>query len=309
MLALAGIAAGLGLGRWQLSRAAQKEALQADIASRGTLPTLDMPGFVASAGELPALLHRKVQLRGLWLEAQTVYLDNRQMGGKPGFFVLTPLALEGAQQTVMVQRGWVPRNFEDRTRLAPVDTPPGLVDVDGRIGAPPARLLDLGHADAAVDADAKAPPDPKAGAESAAKIPGAVPSAQTGAPATAPAPVKGKTVKGGSPRAAQAQAPAAAETLPATPPSALGSSPIRQNLDLDAFKRETRLPLRTDLTVLQSGAASEGLQRDWTAPSLGIERHYGYAFQWFSLSALIAILYVWFQFIAPWRRKARGRRD
>ena len=83
-----------------------------------------------------------------------------------------------------------------------------------------------------------------------------------------------------------------------------GSSAIRQNLDLEAFKTETRFPLRTDVTLRQTGAASEGLQRDWTAPTLGVEKHYGYAFQWFGLAALVAILYVWFQFIVP-RRRAR----
>ena len=65
-----------------------------------------------------------------------------------------------------------------------------------------------------------------------------------------------------------------------------------------------RLPLRTDVSLQQIGGPSEGLQRDWPAPALGVERHYGYAFQWFGLSALVAILYVWFQFIAP-RRKSR----
>ena len=34
-------------------------------------------------------------------------------------------------------------------------------------------------------------------------------------------------------------------------------------------------------------------------PPAAPPKHYGYAFQWWALSALIAILYVWFQFIAP----------
>ena len=93
------------------------------------------------------------------------------------------------------------------------------------------------------------------------------------------------------------------------PAAASGSSPIRQNLDLEAFRAETKLPLRTDVSLQQSGPASEGLQRDWPAPALGLERHYGYAFQWFGLSALVVILYVWFQFITPIRRSRRRARD
>ena len=194
---------------------------------------------MAQPGEV---MHRPVRLRGLWLAPQTVYLDNRQMHGVPGFYVVTPFAIEGSQQTVMVQRGWIQRNFESRTQLQPVQTPAGLVEIEGRIEPPPSHLLELG----------KAPDPAAAGAESQ------------------------------------------------------GSSPIRQNLDLEAFKAETKLPLRIDVSLQQTGAASEGLQRDWPAPAFGIEKHYGYAFQWFGLAALVTILYVWFQILVPFRRARRG---
>jgi surfeit locus 1 family protein len=231
------LAATVSLGRWQLSRAAQKEALQAAIDAQKQLPALDQDSFLAL--EKPAqALHRPVQLRGLWLAAQTVYLDNRQMHGVPGFYVLTPFAIEGSEQAVMIQRGWVQRNFADRAQLVPVDTPGGLVEVTALVATPPAQLLELGK-------------------------------------------------------------PAAAAS---GPQPSVGSSPIRQNLDLESFRAETKLPLRTDLTLQQTGAASEGLQRDWPAPALGVEKHYGYAFQWFGLAALVVLLYVWFQIIAPLRR-------
>ncbi len=241
--ALLVFAASVALGRWQLSRAAQKEAMQAGIEAQGALPPLDMHTFLGLEKAVDAL-HRIVHLRGLWLTSQTIYLDNRQMHELSGFYVVTPLALEGSDQTILVQRGWVQRNFEERDKLVPFVTPTGLVEVTGRIAPPPGRLLDLGHA--------SSPPSVASAA------------------------------------------------------SVSGSSPIRQNLDLLAFKAETGLPLRTDVTLQETGPASDGLQRDWTAPTLGVERNYGYAFQWFGLAALVAILYVWIQFIAPWRRARRA---
>ena len=63
-----------------------------------------------------------------------------------------------------------------------------------------------------------------------------------------------------------------------------------------------RSPL-IDALVVQTGEGSEGLQRNWDAPNLGVDKHHGYAFQWFSLSALLIVLYLWFQWIAPRRRK------
>lgn len=261
------VSATISLGRWQLSRAAQKEALQASIDAEKQKPPLTQAEFLA-LGKGSDALHRAVRLRGLWLTPQTVYLDNRQMHGTPGFYVLTPFALEGTEQTVMVQRGWIQRNFVDRTKLEPVETPAGIVEVTGLIEPPPSHLLELGSSAAA----------PTAAASAAAPSPAAAASAP------------------------EAQAPAAA-------PVAEGYSPIRQNLDLEAFRAETKLPLRTDVSLQQSGPASEGLQRDWPAPALGLERHYGYAFQWFGLSALVVILYVWFQFITPLRRARRRARD
>ncbi len=71
---------------------------------------------------------------------------------------------------------------------------------------------------------------------------------------------------------------------------------IRQNLDLGRFAAETGLPLLA-VSVQQMGAGGDGLSRDWPLADTGVEKHYGYAFQWFALSALISILYVWFQIV------------
>jgi surfeit locus 1 family protein len=50
-------------------------------------------------------------------------------------------------------------------------------------------------------------------------------------------------------------------------------------------------------SVFQTGPPAPLLQRDWPKANTGVEKHYGYAFQWFGLAALIAILYVWFQIV------------
>jgi surfeit locus 1 family protein len=140
---IAGVALTARLGVWQLSRAQQKESLQAAIESRAGLPALANAALAHGAHEADAQLHRRVQLRGRWLGARTVFLDNRQMDGRPGFYVLTPLQLEGRPEAIVVQRGWVARDFVERTRLPAVPTPDGPVELHGRVAPPPARLYEF----------------------------------------------------------------------------------------------------------------------------------------------------------------------
>ena len=236
--ALIGMVVTASLGRWQLHRAAEKEAYQAEWDARAAMPALDGQTLAArmTAIEQAGIIHRQVVLRGTWLTGHTVYLDNRQMQGRQGFYVMTPLRLESVSpsaplSTVLVQRGWVPRNFEDRHALPALTTPPGVVQVHGRIAGQPAKLLEL-----------------------------------------------------------------------QTPAADPGASQIRQNLDTEQFAREIGQPL-SPLTVVQTDSADDGLVRDWPVVGSGVERHYGYAFQWLGLCSLIAILYAWFQFVRPVLRR------
>jgi surfeit locus 1 family protein len=98
--------------------------------------------------------------------------------------------------------------------------------------------------------------------------------------------------------------------LIAPPPSRLydfgspGTGRLRQNLDLDAYAREIGIALRPVVLQQQASDVDDGLQRQWPAPAVDIHKHYGYAFQWFALAALLIGLYVWFQVLGP-RRSAR----
>ena len=140
---LVGVAVTARLGVWQLSRAAHKESLQASLDTRGSLPPVPQTELAHRADEAGAQHHRLTLLSGRWLTAHTVFLENRQMDGRPGFFVVTPLEIAPGD-AVLVQRGWAPRDPQDRTRLPVVPSPAGPVQVWGRIAPPPAALYALG---------------------------------------------------------------------------------------------------------------------------------------------------------------------
>ncbi len=135
----------VSLGLWQLRRADQKLGLQAAMAQRQALPPLSNADLRAS-DDTQAMWHRPAALRGLWVAEATVFLDNRQMDQRQGFYVVTPLRLTSDGRLLLVQRGWVPRDFQDRTKVPEVPTPVNTeVVVSGRMAAAPAKVYELGH--------------------------------------------------------------------------------------------------------------------------------------------------------------------
>ena len=74
-------------------------------------------------------------------------------------------------------------------------------------------------------------------------------------------------------------------------PAALHPGAIVQNLDVASFAKASGLHL-APFMVEQGGAMQDGLVRDWPAPSLGVEKHQGYAFQWYALAAMAALFFI-----------------
>ena len=65
---------------------------------------------------------------------------------------------------------------------------------------------------------------------------------------------------------------------------------IWQNLTLDRFRKAAPIAIQP-FVIRQQSALDDGLVREWDAPDFGIDKHYGYAFQWFALAATIVIFY------------------
>jgi surfeit locus 1 family protein len=228
--AAAGIALTVALGNWQTRRAEQKLALQAqwDAMQAAAPRPLNAVTAAGIALQLPA----RVQLQGEWLGAQSVWLDNRQLDGRAGLWLVTPLkTADGA--LVPVLRGWAARDPADRAKLPPLPAVAGAVSIEGTALAQVPRLLELGGA------------------------------WQDG-------------------------------PLPA----------VWQNLDLAAYERVSGMAV-LPLVVQQTSAADDGLIRRWPPPATGVERHRGYAFQWYALAVTIALLAL----VLEWRRRRACLKD
>jgi cytochrome oxidase assembly protein ShyY1 len=74
-------------------------------------------------------------------------------------------------------------------------------------------------------------------------------------------------------------------------PAPLKPGAIVQNLDAAQLAQASGLEIEPFI-VEQTSDAPDGLVRDWPRPSLGIDRHLGYAFQWFALAATAFLFFV-----------------
>jgi surfeit locus 1 family protein len=72
---------------------------------------------------------------------------------------------------------------------------------------------------------------------------------------------------------------------------------------MSEFSQETGLHFNA--VVLQTQAEADGLRRDWPEINAGVEKHWGYAFQWFAMAATQVLLYFWFQWIKPFRHATK----
>ena len=66
---------------------------------------------------------------------------------------------------------------------------------------------------------------------------------------------------------------------------------IVQNLGIDEFAAASKFRLQP-FVIEQTSNSDDHLLRDWPRPSLGIEKHRGYAFQWYALAVMALIFFV-----------------
>jgi len=206
---------GAALGQWQLNRADAKRAIEVKLAQRSSSPVIALERTDENSEELE---YQQVRLAGEFLKDWPLYLDNRPHLGRAGFYVLMPFRIAGSN-VILVQRGWVPRDTQDRARLPPLMTAQGVITLEGQIRRAPGNVMKMGQA------------------------------------------------------------------------TALRPGAILQNLDLAELARVSGLPVRPYM-VQQTSNTGDGLLRDWPLPSSGIDRHLGYAFQWYALAAMAGIFFV-----------------
>lgn len=217
------------LGNWQTRRGDTKEAIEAQWNNAEAARPTDV-ATLNDATAVAASVPRRVTLRGAFVPASTVFVDNRTLNGVAGFQVITPLRLEDGA-AILINRGWTARDARDPSRIPDLTTPAGAVLIEGLAVARVPRLLEL-----------------------------------------------------------------ASTAMPALPG-------IWPNLDFEDYERAAGFAVAR-VVVQQTNGTADGLRRVWPRPAAGVEKHRGYALQWYGLAALSAGLTLYFGGRALRRRAA-----
>jgi len=217
----------IALGFWQLGRSAEKRETRDLVAERATQDRSTLPTTPVTASDWR---WREVSVTGTYDDSREFLVDNKVLGGRPGYHVITPLEQAGSQTLVLINRGWVPWG-NDRTTLPATPIPAGEQTVSGRAVEPTSEFLQL-----------------------------------------------------------------------AAEPSASGWPRLWQNLDMARFRDLSSQTVQPVVIELSPDAAVGGFERTWRTQDDGwVERHHGYAMQWFGLAATLVVIN-----LILWRRRQRS---
>ncbi|MEX5746497.1 SURF1 family protein [Massilia sp. X63] len=216
---------GIALGNWQQGRAAEKLAVQEKLAARASQPPVPLRVAIAGATAPLAetLEYRRVRVTGEFVADWPLFLANRPMAGRPGYYLVMPFKIADSRTSVLVMRGWLPREAEFG-KLPAFATPAGTITIEGMVVASAGHVMELGK------------------------------------------------------------------------PAPLAPGAIVQNIDPAQAAAATGLLLQS-FFVQQTGpdqpdAVDDMLLRVWPSPSSGIDKHRGYAFQWYALAAMAILFFV-----------------
>ncbi|KAL8925609.1 MAG: hypothetical protein Q9172_002179 [Xanthocarpia lactea] len=133
ILALIPITA-FALGTWQVLRLGWKTELIAKFEDRLIKPPLPLPPRIDPEA-IKDFDYRKIYTTGQLCHEQEMLIGPRMHDGNDGFLVVTPLERQDGGSTVLVNRGWIPRNKKAQADRRE-GIPSGQVTVEGLLREP-----------------------------------------------------------------------------------------------------------------------------------------------------------------------------
>jgi surfeit locus 1 family protein len=134
LLVLAAMAVMARLGVWQLERREQRLARNADLVAKLEAAPLSL-NAAAVAWPLPAerdaIRNTRAAATGQFDLTRQLVLLQQPREGQLGLHLVAPLVLDGTNQAILVDRGWVPGDNLETAAMAQYDEPAATVTLEG----------------------------------------------------------------------------------------------------------------------------------------------------------------------------------
>lgn len=120
------------LGIWQLDRLAQRRAANAILREQLMSDPVSLNDPDLDTGELTEMPDRAAIASGQFDFTEQMLLTLQNFNGSTGAHLITPLLLDGREEAVLVDRGWIPFEEQAPANWDQFDVP-GPVTVEGYI--------------------------------------------------------------------------------------------------------------------------------------------------------------------------------
>ena len=138
----------ISLGFWQLGRADEKKIFLTKQQLSADKEVISLKSIIGA--DLESLRYRKVEISGRYDEEHQFLIDNQIVNGQAGYFVMTPLLVDGLKSAILVNRGWVALN-KDRRVLPDVSITHQKATILGRVNNFPVVGIKLAGAEIPTD--------------------------------------------------------------------------------------------------------------------------------------------------------------
>jgi len=127
------------LGLWQYRKAELNQEVQASYDSAQDNEALNLPSKLDRPDEWK---YKKIKIKGHYESKYQILLDNQVEDSRAGFHVLTPLKIDGRNDYVLVNRGWI-AGGSTHTDIPAIVTPEDTVEIVGLGWVPSKKVFTL----------------------------------------------------------------------------------------------------------------------------------------------------------------------
>lgn len=127
------------LGLWQYHKAEMRQSIQDQYESSLNKQVAKLKDYLTQ----PAVLqYQQASVRGHYETQYQFLLDNQVENSQAGFHVITPFKIEGTDQYVLVNRGWI-IGADSHDKVPTFATPGQLLELKGMVWVPSDKIFTL----------------------------------------------------------------------------------------------------------------------------------------------------------------------